>query len=125
MKIWSGVITDKVQESRNFYVKNFGCEVVYEGENDWFVMLQLDNSELGFMKPGLESQAAKFRPAFQGQGMWIAIDVDNVDAEYERIKALGTPIEVELRDEPWGDRHFVIVDPNGIGVDIVQHMQAE
>lgn len=30
-----------------------------------------------------------------------------------------------LRDEPWGDRHFVVVDPNGIGVDIVQRNQAQ
>lgn len=30
-----------------------------------------------------------------------------------------------LRDEPWGDRHFVVVDPNGIGVDVVQRLHAE
>ena len=40
---------------------------------------------------------------------------------YQLIKASGTPIAVELRDEPWGDRHFAIVDPNGIGVDIVTY----
>ena len=125
MKIWSGIVTEKTQESKDFYIKHFGCEVIYEGEDDWFVLLQLDNSELGFMKPGLEFQAEKFRSAFQGQGMWIAIDVDDADAEYARIKALGTPIDTEIRDEPWGDRHFVIVDPNGIGVDIVQHKQLE
>jgi uncharacterized glyoxalase superfamily protein PhnB len=27
---------------------------------------------------------------------------------------------VPLRDEPWGDRHFAVVDPNGIGVDVLQ-----
>ncbi|MBD0256676.1 MAG: glyoxalase, partial [Cytophagales bacterium] len=37
----------------------------------------------------------------------------------------GVPIEVELRDEPWGDRHFAIVDPNGIGVDIVTYTPPE
>ena len=125
MKIWSGVITDKVQESKEFFVSHFGCEVIYEGDEGWFVLLKLGDSELGFMKPGLESQATIYRYAFQGQGVWIAIDVEDVDAEYQRIKTLGTPIEVEIRDEPWGDRHFVIVDPNGIGVDIVQHKQVE
>lgn len=120
MKFWSGVITEKVEESRDFYVRLFGCEVLYEGEGDWFVLLQLGDSELGFMKPGLESQAKIFRPAFQGQGMWIAVDVEDAEAEYRRIQALGVPVEVALRDEPWGDRHFVVVDPNGIGVDVVQ-----
>ena len=30
-------------------------------------------------------------------------------------------IEIEIRDEPWGDRHFAILDPNGIGIDIVTY----
>jgi hypothetical protein len=29
------------------------------------------------------------------------------------------PILVSLRNEAWGDRHCSIVDPNGIGIDIV------
>lgn len=125
MKFWSGVVTEKVQESKDFYVRLFGCEVLYEGEDGWFVLLQLGDSELGFMKPGLESQAAIYRPAFKGQGVWIAINVEDINAEYRRIKALGVTIEVEMRDEPWGDRHFVVVDPNGIGVDVVQHYHTE
>jgi uncharacterized glyoxalase superfamily protein PhnB len=50
------------------------------------------------------------------------VDVPDVEAEYQRIRSMEVPIEAELRDEPWGDRHFVIVDPNGIGVDIVQRV---
>lgn len=123
MKLWSGVVTSKVQESKDFYVRLFGCEVLYEGEDGWFVLLQLGDSELGFMKPDLPSQAGIFRRAFNGQGLWVAVDVDDADAEYRRIKSLGVPIEAELRDEPWGDRHFVIVDPSGIGVDVVEHRQ--
>lgn len=114
-----------MRESKDFYVRLFDCDVLYEGEDDWIVLLQLGGSELAFMRPDLPGQSSLFRPAFQGQGIWVAVDVDEVDAEYARIKSLGVPIEVELRDEPWGDRHFVIVDPNGIGVDVVQHMQTE
>lgn len=125
MKIWSGVITEKVQESRDFYVRLFGFEVIYEGEGGWFILLQLGDAELGFMKPNLETQAEIFRPAFRGQGVWIAVDVDDVETEYQRIKSLGVPIEAAIRDEPWGDRHFVVVDPNGIGIDIVQHNHNE
>ncbi len=121
MKLWSGVITPHVQASKAFWVRLFDCEVVFEGEGGWFVLLRLGESELGFLQPGLESQAPVFQRAFSGQGMWITVDVDDVDAEYARIRALGVPIELELRDEPWGDRHFVVVDPSGVGVDVVQH----
>jgi uncharacterized glyoxalase superfamily protein PhnB len=120
MKLWTGVVTEKVQDSKDFYVRIFDAEVIYEGEGGWFSLLQFGANELGFMKPNLESQADIFKSAFQGKGMWLVFDVKDVDAEYKRIKSLGVPIAVAIRDEPWGDRHFVIVDPNGIGVDIVQ-----
>ena len=123
MKLWSGVVTEKVQESKHFYVRLFDCEVVYE--TDWFVLLELGGPELGFMSPNLESQAPIFRPAFQGKGVWITVDVDDADAEHQRIQTLGVTIEVALRDEPWGDRHFVVIDPNGIAVDVVQRRQPE
>lgn len=123
-KLWTGFITEKVRETRDFYTKVLECSVVYEGDNEWFVLLKLGESELGFMKPDLEFQAPIFRRGFGGYGAWIAIDVDDAEAEYERIKAMGVPVEFELRDEPWGDRHFAILDPNGIGVDIVQRLAA-
>ena len=124
MKFWSGVVTEKVQESKDFYVRLFGCPVLYEGEGGWFVLLGLGESELGFMKPGLEFQAPIYRAAFQGQGMWVTVDVEDVDTEYTRIRSLGVSIAVELRDEPWGDRHFAVLDPNGIGVDVVERRPA-
>ena len=76
------------------------------------------------MRPNLDSQAGIFRSRFQGKGMWLSVEVDNVDAQLLRIQALGESIEMGIRDEPWGDRHFAIVDPNGIAVDVVQRMQA-
>jgi len=117
MKFWSGIISEKLQESKAFYVRLFDCQVVYDSE--WFVLLRLDGTEIGLMAPDLESQAPIFRPAFRGGGVWISVEVEDVDAEYRRVQALGVPIELPVRDEPWGDRHFVIVDPNGIGVDVV------
>lgn len=54
MKFWFGVVTEKVYESKDFYTCVFGCEVVYEGEDGWFVLLKLGDSELGFMQPGMD-----------------------------------------------------------------------
>ena len=121
MKLWSGIITNKVEASKKFYVDTFACEIVYEGDDNWFILLKLGESELGFMQPELDSQAPIFRHPYSGSGMWITIETADVNAEYQRIKSLGIPIEEEIKEEVWGDRHFVIIDPNGIGVDIVQH----
>lgn len=123
MKFWSGIVTEKTAESRDFCVRVFGCGIVYEGEDDWFVLLQLGDSELGLMKPGLSFQAEVFQSAFDGRGgVWLTVDVEDAVAELARIEALGVAIQVPLRDEPWGDRHFVIVDPNGVPIDIAQRL---
>lgn len=78
MKLWTGVITERVVESRDFYVRLFGCSVLFD--SDWFVLLELGGGELGFLKPDLPTQAVPFRGAYPGQGMWVTIDVDDVEA---------------------------------------------
>lgn len=55
--------------------------------------------------------------------MYLTLDVDDVDKVYSEIREKGVDIKVELRDEPWGERHFAIEDPNGIGIDIVQYLK--
>ena len=123
MRLYTGFITDKLQESKAFYVDNFGLKIQFE--SDWFILLQLGDSELAFMVPNHPSQQPLFQSRFEGKGAWITIEVSDVDAEYERIKTLGVPIAIELRDEEWGDRHFAVVDPNGIGVDVVTFSRPE
>ena len=123
MQLWSGIVTDNVQQSKEFYVRLFNAQVLYEGEGGWFVLLQIGNNELGFMLPDQPTQASIFRQPFQGQGLWLTVEVDNVQAIYQHMITQQQPILQEIRDEAWGDRHFVIADPNGIGVDVVQRIQ--
>ena len=46
--------------------------------------------------------------------------VDNVDAIHERAQARDVDIVLSLRDEEFGQRHFMVRDPNGILVDVVK-----
>ncbi len=121
MKIFSGIITEKLKESKDFYTKVLGFKVTYE--NDFFLLLESPNGEgrFSFLLPNHPTQQPIFQPAFNGKGAYITIEVEDADAEYKRIKAFDIPIEIELRDEVWGDRHFAIIDPNGIGIDIVKY----
>ena len=75
--------------------------------------------------PGHPSQQPIFQPEFNGKGVYLTLEVDNVDAVYKQMKEKRIAIEVELREEDWGDRHFAIVDPNGIGIDIVTYSAPE
>lgn len=83
------------------------------------------SAEISFLLPNHPSQKSIFRNAHTGNGIYLTIEVENVDEYYKRIKLKNIPIELEIRDEEWGDRHFAIVDPNGIGIDIVTYVQPE
>lgn len=49
----------------------------------------------------------------KGKGMYIYIQTDNVDALYHELVAKGLTPRSEPRDWPWGNREFVIKDPDG------------
>ncbi len=125
MKMNAGIVTSKLEEIKAFYtsVLNFG--VVFE--NEFYLLLHTPGhqAELSFLLPNHPSQHALFQKEFNGQGVYLTIEVEDVDKEYERIRPLNVPLAFELKDEPWGDRHFAIVDPNGIGIDMVTYSRPD
>jgi len=125
MKLNAGIITSKLEESKKFYVEKLGFGITVE--MDWFIQLHTPNNEfeISFLAPNHPSQAEIFQQAFNNKGVYLTIEMEDVDAWYKVIKERGVAIEVEMRDEPWGDRHFAVVDPNGIGIDFVHHTNPE
>ncbi|WP_422351820.1 VOC family protein [Flagellimonas sp.] len=125
MKLNAGIITEKLQETKNFYTEilDFGIRF----ENEFYLLLHTPNhsGEISFLQPDHPSQKPIFQSAFNGKGVYLTIEVEEVDEVYQQLKNKGVPIEIEIRDEPWGDRHFAIKDPNGIGIDIVTYTKPE
>ena len=121
MKLNAGVITEKLIETKRFYQDILGFGITFK--NDFYLLIHTPDRkfELSFLLPDHPSQQALFRQRFSGQGMYLTIEVDDVDSLYKEIKEKNVEIKIELRDEPWGDRHFAIQDPNGIGIDIVKY----
>ncbi len=125
MKLNAGIITTKLAESKAFYTGILGMEVTFE--NEFYLLLHTPGHEasFSFLLPDHPSQQPLFHKAFQGQGVYLTIEVTDVDKVYREIKEKGVPISIDIRDEPWGDRHFAITDPNGVGIDIVHYQEPE
>lgn len=121
MKLNAGIVTSKLAESKAFYRNVLGFGITFE--NEFYLLMHSPNrqAELSFLLPDHASQQPLFQKPFQGQGMYLTIEVEDVDKVYQELKKKKIDIKIELRDEPWGDRHFAIQDPNGIGIDIVKH----
>lgn len=121
MKINAGIITQKLEETKKFYQRVLTFGIAFE--NDFYVLMHTpdNHTQLALLLPDHPTQQKIFQNSFKGNGVFLTIEVADVDAEYARIQALQIPIEVSIRNEPWGDRHFAIVDPNGIGIDFVTY----
>jgi catechol 2,3-dioxygenase-like lactoylglutathione lyase family enzyme len=113
------VMTERLEESRDFYAGLLGMRLAFEA--DWYVQLlspATPAAQLGLVARGHESVPPAFdRPA---AGVLVSVEVEDVDAVHSRARARGLPIELPLRDEDWGQRHFITRDPNGLAVDVIQ-----
>jgi catechol 2,3-dioxygenase-like lactoylglutathione lyase family enzyme len=106
-------------ETRDFYVRHFGFVAAYD--SGWYVhLLRPDDRSvnLGVVAAGHDSVPAGYRKAVRG--LLLNFELEEIDSEYERLKAAGVPILLSLRDEAWGQRHFITADPNGVMIDVIK-----
>lgn len=118
-----GIITSQLAASRDFYVAHFGFSAVYEAE--WYIHLKNGEIELGLMAPGVEKQPPYLQIPYIGSGAWLSFEVEDVDAEYERLKAAGVAGDEPPQDRPWGERNFMVRDPNGFVLNVAKSIPAD
>ncbi len=113
------IMTDKVTETAAFYIAHFRFVSLFEA--DWYVHLQssedpaVNLAVLDFRHETVPEAARK--PV---QGLILNFEVEDPDAVYEEACAAGLPILTPLRDEAFGQRHFITQDPNGVLIDIIR-----
>jgi catechol 2,3-dioxygenase-like lactoylglutathione lyase family enzyme len=112
------IASERLEESRDFYVELLDLEVAFE--SGWYTLLRNREApavQLGLVARDHPSVPAGFRSA--PRGVIVTIEVPAVDAVHERALARGLPIVLGLRDEEFGQRHFMTRDPDGALVDVV------
>lgn len=113
------LLTGDVQATAAFYVQHFRFRPLFE--TDWYVHLQsLEDQSVNLAI--LDRQHETIPPAGRGKtsSFILNFEVEDADAEYERMKSAGLPILLTLRDEDFGQRHFITADPNGVLIDIIK-----
>src|SRR5688500_13811163 len=86
MKLNAGIITGKLKETKTFYTEKLGFGITFE--NEFYLLLHTPNKEgeISFLLPDHPSQQPLFHKPFQGQGMYLTIEVDDVDKVYSELK---------------------------------------
>ncbi|GAA0232500.1 VOC family protein [Saccharothrix mutabilis subsp. mutabilis] len=116
--IFPTICSDDIAATRDFYASLFGMSPVFE--NDWYVQLQAGSTHLqiGVVRRdhGSVPEGHRELPA----GTLVAIEVDDVDGVHAKALDAGLTMLLDLRDEPWGQRHFITRDPSGTMVDVIK-----
>jgi catechol 2,3-dioxygenase-like lactoylglutathione lyase family enzyme len=109
------LVTENVPRLVRFYTKILGCHAEGDDTHSEFTVGGL--SLAIFTRQGMEEMAPG---SMQGAGcgnVTLGFEVDNVDAEYERLKALGVAFVKLPATYPWGARSVWFRDPDGNIID--------
>lgn len=114
------LMTDRVADTARFYEDHFRFSRQFD--SDWYIHLQ-SREDASVNLAVLDRSHPTIPAARRGQqvsGLLLNFEVSNVDAEYERAIAQGLDVLLAIRDEDFGQRHFIVQDPNGVMIDVIQ-----
>jgi uncharacterized glyoxalase superfamily protein PhnB len=113
----------QLRQSAAFFQRCFGLRPLFEAS--WVVMLARQDSET--IALGLMASDHPSRPpgpeVFGGLGAIFTVQVDDAAALHARLASEGEAIHHPLADCAWGQRRFMLRDPSGILVDVVEQIE--
>lgn len=108
--------------SEKFY-KKLGFEVLQSDDEHSLVVLNGFNIDLvstrdedRFTKDSMSGD--------KGRGIYIYISVDDVDAKFNDLTDAGLKPHTEPENWPWGNREFILKDPDGYKLCFWQQIKA-
>lgn len=111
-RIVANIATDRFDKAEAFYSRILGLEQVMD---------------LGWIQTYAGHGKSPVQLSFASEGGSgtpvpdLSIEVDDLDAVLQRVRAEGLPLEYGPVDEPWGVRRFYIRDPFGKLLNILSH----
>ncbi len=111
-RIVADIHTPDIAAAKRFYQGVLGLDVLMD--HGWIATY--GSSEAMSVQISFASQGGSGAPTPD-----LSIEVDDVDAAFERMAEAGFAIEYGPADEPWGVRRFYVRDPFGKLINILAH----
>lgn len=111
-----------VEASAGWVQQHLGFTVAMAADGFSSLNHEQSGTNLIYLRTGLET----FKPASaagEANGLLVVFTVDDIDAQYERLRAEGVEVVTPIETEPWGERYFQMADPNGIIYQLVQWVE--
>ena len=112
------LMTGDVAAAAAFYTTHFDFTPLFVA--DWYQHLQSTRNPSVNLAI-LDGDHDTIPPALRGRagGVLLNFEVEDVDSVYARFRQAGLPILLALRDEEFGQRHFITRDPDGVAIDVI------
>ena len=109
-----------VAASAEFAQTYFGFTTMMSAEGFVSLAHPSAGANIIFLATGLPTFKPKQIAGPAGPGLLLVFEVEDIDAEHERIAAAGATVVTAPETEPWGERYSQYADPNGIVWQLVQ-----
>ncbi len=121
------IVTDDVETIADFYTRLVGESVPL---NEYYVEVPTGTASIGFSKSRFTEEhcpggSCKRVPLSRRGEVILDFTVDDVDAEYERIKRLDVEWVMPPTTQPWGSRSMLFRDPEGHLINIFSRTHSE
>ncbi len=114
-------VSENLVALQEFYTQHFGFQAVFFDANFYLHLLHPESGvQLGFLIPDHPSQPAYLHPLANRDGMVISLEVKDINTALKQVSALALDIAMPYKEESWGQAHFMVRDPGGFVLDIVQ-----
>ena len=119
------MVTKNLDDVKQFYETVFGFNSVFYDPGFYLHLVSpTTGAQLGFLLPGHASQPEFLHPIMNTDGFVISLEVKDAGMAYSEAQKLNLSFAMELKQEDWGQIHFMLKDPAGFRVDVVQHLEA-
>ncbi|MEM9269736.1 MAG: VOC family protein [Pseudomonadota bacterium] len=111
--------TKDVSGTAAFFTEHFKFGFAFE--SDWYCHLQsTEDPSVNIAVLQWDHETVPESGRTPTAGLILNFEVEDPDAIYTELQAKGLPILKTLRDEPFGQRHFITQDPNGVLIDVIK-----
>lgn len=116
-RILTNICADDLAACRDFYIQLLGFVVKYD--SDWYVQLGAPGPlelEFGIIKRTHDLVPKAYQTA--PTGMYVTFVVPDVDEVYRKAQEMGAKMIQDPRNEFYGQRRFLVLDPAGCLIDV-------
>ena len=115
------MVANNLAALKEFYETVFGFKAVFYDANFYLHLMSENNAiQLGFLVANHSSQPEFLQALMVNDSFVISLEVKDAALAFAEAQKMNLTMAMDLTVEPWGQIHFMVEDPAGFRVDIIQ-----